>query len=146
MDIPGPKQKTFKLANQQADRWTIDFLQILDCLGSAELFLVSTLYRSIQSLRDDITLLQAAAREGVIVSNEISVLRAELAYTQTILNDFLDEIIQQPQPFANRCVGQEGQIEERGILCIINKNPQDHWERRHRINLKRLDQEDIKPL
>ena len=65
-------------------------------------------------------------REGVIVSDEISVLRAELAYTQTILNDFLDKIIQQPQPPAHQCVGQEEQIEERGILRIINNNPQDH--------------------
>ena len=102
---------------------TIDFVQTLDQLGSAELFLVSALHRSLRNLEEDISLLREVERQGAQVADEVVILRAESAYTRTILYDFLDEFITQNRPLAHRRVGQVCEIEERGILSIINNHP-----------------------
>ena len=95
----------------------------MDRLGSAELFLVSALHQSLRNLEEDISLLRAVKREGAQVADKVAILRAESAYTRTILYDFLDEVITQDRPAAHRRVGQAREIEERGILSIINNHP-----------------------
>jgi hypothetical protein len=96
-------------------------------------------------LRDDIALLRAAANEGIQVSDELTLLRAELAYTQTILSDFIDDATFQERPVTERCVGQANDITERGILRVINNNPQDQFTRTHQVaNLP--DREENQPI
>ena len=121
MAIVGQASKTYKL--DTAHRRTIDFVQVLDRLGSAELFLVSALHQSLRNLEEDISLLRVVEREGAQVADEVAILRAESAYTRTILYDFLDKVITQDRPPAHRRVGQAREIEERGILSIINNHP-----------------------
>ena len=123
MAIAGQVSKIYKL--DAAHRQTIDFVQTLDRLGSAELFLVSALHRSLCNLEEDIGLLRAVEREGAQVADEVAILRAESAYTRTILYDFLDEVITQDRPLAHQRVGQAREIEERGILSIINNHPHE---------------------
>jgi hypothetical protein len=98
-----------------------------------ELYLVSSLHRSIRNLRDNIALLRRAADDGIQVSDELALLRAELAYTQTILLDFIDDATFQERPVAERRVGQVNDITERGILRVINNNPQDQFTRTHQV-------------
>jgi hypothetical protein len=73
----------------------------LDQLGSAELFLVSALHRSLHNLEEDISLLREVERNSVQVADEVAILRAESAYTRTILYGFLDEVITQDRPVAH---------------------------------------------
>ena len=77
------------------------------------------------NLEEDISLLQEVERNGGLVSDEIAVLRAKSAYTRTILYNFLDEVITQDRPAAHQRVGQAQEIEERGILSIINNHPHE---------------------
>ena len=77
MATVGQVSRTYKL--DAVHRQTIDFVQVFDRLGSAELYLVSALHQSLRNLEEDIGLLRAVEREGAQVADEVAILRAESA-------------------------------------------------------------------
>ena len=123
MGTLGHPSTTSNLAHR---RRITEFTAILERLGSAELYLVTCLQRTIWSLRDDIALLRNAAGQGVAVGDEVAILRAELAYAQTILADFIADSLAERRERNDHHVGQRGQTRERGILQVINNQPREH--------------------
>jgi hypothetical protein len=60
--------------------------------------LITCLQQSIWSLKEDLQLLRTISEGGVEVSDEVAVLRAELAYTKTIFADFIRDAIRRDRP------------------------------------------------
>jgi hypothetical protein len=88
----------------------VSFLSILGILSPAEQFLLSSIDRSIQYLHDDINILREEQRQGHETIDEIAVLRAEIAYSQQIQADFLEDILASrpaPRDRQQRLAGQQ---------------------------------------
>jgi hypothetical protein len=85
-------------------------------------------------LKEDISLLRRAAESGIEVSDEIAILRAELAYTKTIFYDFVRDTVARDCPLGERRVGQQTQTEERGILQVIDNRPRQHFMEQNQLD------------
>ena len=58
-------------------------------------------------------------KQGVAVGDEIAILRAKLAYVQTILSNFITDTLKQRRERGDQHIEQQGQTKERGILQVI---------------------------
>ena len=75
----------------------VDFLALLGLLTSAEQYLICSIDQSIQQLQRKIDGLRDEQRQGnEEVVDEITVLRAKIAYSRTIQADFLSKVIATP--------------------------------------------------
>ena len=68
------------------------------------------------------------------VGDKIAILRAELAYTQTILADFITDALAQRQERGDQHIGQHGQTRERGILQVITNQPREQFHEQIQVN------------
>ena len=100
----------------------VDFQALLGLLTLAEQYLICSIDQSIQQLQREINGLRDEQRRGnEEVVDEITVLRAEIAYSRTIQADFLSKVIATPgnQNLQQRRGNQQRRHGGGGILNTI---------------------------
>jgi hypothetical protein len=109
----------------------VDFLSLLRLLNPAKQFLICSIEHSIQILHDDIVLLRE--EEGAGAADKIAVLRAEIAYSQTIQANFLQEVLNispRIRGQRSRRHHQQRRSQEGAILHTITNTHQPQYQPR----------------